>query len=79
MPSVKMEYTPPECGPYSFSFSNDGPKPVDWSQYLDSLMPFGKDPDDDMLPFSKTMWLKMTDDAGASILDLEFSMGLEKM
>jgi len=77
--ALKRPYTPPECGSYSFSFSTDGAKPVDWNQYMDMLTPFGKVPNDDMLPFNRTTWLKMTDDTGASILDAEFSMGIEKM
>jgi len=78
MPSIQTEYTPPECGSYAFSFSTDGAKPVNWNQYLDMLVPFSKEPASEMLPLSKTMWLKMTDDAGASILDVEFSIGLEE-
>jgi len=78
MPSIETDYTPPECGSYAFSFSTGGAKPVNWNQYLDMLLPFSKEPPADMLPLSKTMWLKMTDDAGASILDVEFSIGLEE-
>jgi len=77
MPSIETDYTPPECGSYAFSFSTDGAKPVNWNQYLDMLLPFGQEPPADSLPLSKTMWLKMTDDAGASILDVEFSIRLE--
>jgi len=77
--ALKRPYTPPECGSYSFSFTTNGAKPVDWDQYMEMLTPLALAPNDELLPLSKTTWLKMTDDTGASILDAEFSMGIEKM
>merc|ERR1719511_335613 len=65
-------YKTPECGYYSFSFSTGGPKPIDFLSFLDMMTPMAMEPSDDLLPWSKTVWLKLTDHSGATIIDLEF-------
>merc|ERR1719323_992195 len=62
MPRMPSQlYKPPECGYYSFSSSTGGPKPLDFMSHLDMLTPLAIEPADNLLPWSKNVWLKLTD------------------